>query len=199
MERDVISAQTARAYRDISLVLCLPQYFFFIYMLIRGIGFDVKQFNFANDLKDLEITDIDSEEFEFSVNLESYKVKRKIRRSIRELRYYVRENIFIFSCIAVIVVITIGTLIYMHFEVYNKTYHVTDRMTHDYFNIEIQGSMLTNIGYDGNIINKDKYYLVLQLLIENRTTNNYELDYTNFRLVVNNKDICKMNNNFKIS
>ena len=77
----------------------------------------------------------------------------------------------------------------MHFEVYNKTYHVTDKMTHNFFNIEIKDSMLTNMDYSGNIINEKKYYLVLKLLIENRSSNNYDFDYTNFRLVLNNKNI----------
>ena len=189
MEKDVISAQLARAYRDVSLVLCLPQYFFFIYMLIRGIGFDIKQFNFANDLKDLEITDIDSEEFEFSVNVESYKVKRTIRRFIREFIYYVKENPFVFSCIAGVIVISVATTLYMHFGVFNKTYYVTDKMTHNYFNIEIKDSMITNMGFDGNEITKGKYYLVLKLFIENRSLKNYELDYTNFRLVIDKKNI----------
>ncbi len=189
METDLITAQTARAYRDISFIVCLPQYFFFIYVLIRGIGFDIKQFNFANDLKDLEITDIDSEEFEFLVNVEGYKVKRTARRFIREFTYYIKENIFIFSCILVVIIITIGTMLYMHFEVYNKTYHVTDKMTHNFFNIEIKDSMLTQMSYDGNIINKDKYYLVLKLFIENHSTTSYDFDHTNFRLVVNNKNI----------
>ena len=189
MERDIISAQLARAYRDISLVLCLPQYLFFGYILIRGIGFDIKQFNFSNDLKDLEITDVDSEEFEFALNLESYKVKRTARRFFREFIYYVRENMFVFSCITAVVIISIVTTIYMHFGVYNKTYRVSDKMTHNFFNMEIKDSMLTNIGYDGNIITEGKYYLVLKLYIENNSSKNYELDYNNFRLVINNKNI----------
>ena len=189
MEHNLITAQTARAYRDISIVLCLPQYFFFGYIFMRGIGFDLKRFNFANDLKDLEITAIDSEEFEFNVNIEGYKVERTLRRFLREMKYYIRENTFVFGCIFVSFVIFVGTSLYFHFGVYNKTYHISDKMTHNYFNIQIIDSMVTNLGYDGNIITKGKYYLVLKLWIENRTAMDYELDYTNFRLVLNGKNI----------
>ena len=189
MEHNLITAQSARAYRDISVVLCLPQYFFFIYTLIRGIGFDIKKFDFANDLKDLEITDIDNEEFEFEINVEGYKAKRTFRRFLRETKYYILEHKFIFSCILVVFVITIGTLIYLHFGVYNQTYHESDKMTHNYFNIQITDSILTNLGLDGNVITNGKYYLILQLDIENRSTKSYALDYTNFRLVLNNKNI----------
>ena len=189
MEHDLITAQSARAYRDISVVLCLPQYFFFIYTLIRGIGFDIKKFDFANDLKDLEITDIDNEEFEISVNVEGYKAKRTLRRFLRETKYYILENKFIFSCILGVFVIMIGTLVYLHFGVYNQTYHESDKMVHNYFNIQITDSIITKLGLNGTAITEGKYYLVLQLSIENRSVKSYALDYTNFRLVLNGKNI----------
>lgn len=189
MEHNLITAQTARAYRDVSVVLCLPQYFFFLYMLIRGIGFDIQKFNFASDLKDLEITDIDSEEFEFNVTVEGYKIERTFRRFLRETTYYIKENTFVFGCIFVVFVIFIGTTLYLHYGVYNKTYHMSDKMTHNYFNIQIADSMVTNLSYNGNVIANGKYYLVLKLFVENRTATNYELDYTNFHLVLNGKNI----------
>lgn len=189
MEHNLITAQTARAYRDVSVVLCLPQYFFFIYTLLRGIGFDIKKFDFAGDLKDLEITDIDNEEFEFSLNVEGYKAKRTFRRFLRETKYYILENTFIFTCILAVFVIFIGTALYLNYGVYNKTYHMSDKMTHNYFNIQITDSIITNLGLDGNVITEGKYYLALQLQIENRTNYSQELDYTNFRLVLNGKNI----------
>lgn len=189
MEYDMISAQTARAYRDISFVICLPQYFFFIYMLIRGIGFDIKKFNFESDIKGLEIKDVDSEEFEFQFNIPRYKVERTFRRFIREFTYYVKENKFIFGCIVAFFTIFLGTTLYLHFNVYNKTYFVSDKMTHNYFTIEITDALITNLDYNGNVIADGKYFLTLQLLIENRSNGDYELDDTNFRLVLNNQNI----------
>lgn len=188
MEINLISAQTARAYRDVAWVLILPEYFFFAYTLIRGIGFDVKKFDFANDLKDMEITDIDNEEFEFEFNIEGYKAKRTLRRLVRETRYYILENLFVFGCIAAVFVVFIGTTLYLHFGVYNRTYHITDRMVHNYFNIQATDSIITNLGLDGNIIQNGKYFLAMQLLIENRSNKNYKLDYNDFRLVLNEKD-----------
>lgn len=190
MEHDVVTAQIAMAYRDISFAVCIPQYFLFIYTLLRGIGFDIKKFDFANDLKDLEITDIDSEEFEFAFNVESYKAKRTVRRFIREMKYYILENKFIFTCISAVVLIFIGTSIYLNRSVYNKVYHVNDKMTHNYLNVKVNNSIITNLGLNGEVIAKGKYYLALQLLIENRTNMAVdELDYNNFRLVLRGKNI----------
>ncbi len=190
MEHDLITAQIARAYRDVSFIICMPQYFFFVYTLLRGIGFDIKKFDFANDLKDLEITDIDNEEFEFSLNVEGYKAKRTFRRFLRETKYYILENKFIFTCLFAIFIIFIGTTLYLHYGIYNRTYHVRDKMRHNYLNIQITDSIVTNLGLNGNVITNGKYYLALQLLIENRTNQDVEeLDYNNFRLVLNGKNI----------
>ncbi len=189
MEHDLISAQLARGYRDVSLVLILPQYFFFALMFVRGIGFDIKKFNFATDIVDLEIKDVDSEEFLFELNVPSYKVERTIRRFIREFKYYVQENTFVFCCILAAVVIFLGTVTYLNFGVYNKTYTISESMTHNYFNMKVTDSLVTNIGYDGQEITNGKYYLAVQFLIENKTEYDYELDYTNFRLLINDQTI----------
>lgn len=189
MERDVITAQSARAYRDISSVIVLPQYFLFIYVLLRGIGFDIKKFNFANDLKDLDIDASSSEEFEVSVDVSGYKYLRTLRRFIREFKYYYKENKFVFTCLISVGVIFIGTVLYLNFGVYNKTYHRKDKMTHNYFNIKIENSYLTNLSQNGNVIMDGKYYLALQLKIDNKTKNSYTLDYNNFRLIVDGKSI----------
>ena len=189
MERDVITAQTARAYRDISQVIVLPQYFFAVYMLIRGIGFDIKQFNFANDLKDLEISEEDREEVELSINVEGYKIKRTIHRFFREFSYYVQENKLIFSCILVVLFLVVGRMIYVNYFVNNRTYIISDKMTHQNFSMEISDSIVTNLDYDGNLIVPGKYFLVLKLDIENTYNRDYVLDYNNFRLVINNKNV----------
>ena len=152
MESDVISAQAARAYRDISQVAILPQFFFLIYMIIRGIGFDIKKFDFANDLKDLEISEADKEEVEVSLNLEGYRIKRKIRFFVREFIYYVKENKFIFSIIAIIIGFFVIRLLYINIFIKNQSYVISDQMNHQNFNIKISDSILTNLGYDGSVI-----------------------------------------------
>lgn len=188
MEIGTITAQLARGYRDVSFIFILPQYFFFLYMLARGIGFDIKKFDFASDAVDLEINDIDREEFEFDINIEGYKIERNIRRYIRELKYYIQENTFVFCCILAFIFIFIGTSIYLHFEVYNKTYNTNQSLTHNYFNMKITDSVIGKMGYNGKDIN-DKYYLAIQLYIENKTDYNYELDYNNIRLTTKDKSI----------
>lgn len=184
MERNDLAANVSRAYRDISLLLTLPQYFFAFYSAFRGLGFDIKQFKFETDLKDLDISEEDNEEFEFVLGVETYKYKRTIRRFIREFRYYVLENKFIFTVLSVVAGLILATTIYMHFNVYNKSYTKNHNFSHNAFNMNVLDSMITNMDYNGKTITKDKYYLVLQVRITNNSISNIALDTENFRLQI---------------
>ncbi len=187
MEIQTIEAAVARAYRDIAYIFYLPQFFFAAFTLFRGVGFDIKKFNFETDIKELEITDIDSEEFEFTLGIEDYKIKRNIRRFIREFKYYIKENKFIFIILCSIFTIIFGTIIYLNVDVYNKTYKQSQALSHNNLNIRVTGSMVTNRDYSGRIFNDKKYYLVLRLQIENRGRENKTLDYNNFFIQLENR------------
>lgn len=187
MELNIVEATTARAFHDISYIFYLPQYVFAVYMIVRGIGFDIKKFNFELDLKELEITDVDNEEFEFNIGFEDYKLKRNFRRFIREFRYYVRENKFIFGILCSILVIVFGTIAYLNFNVYNKTYQQSEVMSHNNLNLKVTGSMLTNRDFSGNILKDNKHFLVLKVLIENKGKTTSKFDYNNFFIDLGDK------------
>ena len=53
MQTKDMATSTVRAYRDISLLISLPQYFFTFYAAFRGLGFDIKSFKFESDFSDL--------------------------------------------------------------------------------------------------------------------------------------------------
>lgn len=184
IERKELTAQASRAYRDISIIVVAPGYFFAFYTIFRGLGFDIKSFKFEIDLKDLDINEEDNEEFEFVLGVETYKYKRTFRRFIREFRYYILENKFIFICLSVIASFIVITILYMHFGVYNKTYSKDKTFSHSAFTLTMQDSYLTNMDYNGNQMGKDKYYLVLKINVANNSNRKEILDTTNFRLQV---------------
>ena len=184
LEITKLNAETSRLYRDVSLIITIPQYFFAFYSIFRGLGFDIKSFKFELDLKDLDINEEDNEEFEFVLGVETYKYKRTARRFIREFKYYVLENKFIFTCITVILSLIIITTLYMHFNVYNKTYTENKVFSHSSFTINMVDSILTNMDYNGKTITKGKYYLVLKLDVVNNSNLKTPLDTSNFRLQI---------------
>ena len=176
----------ARTYRDIAQIIYFPQYIFIIIIAIRALGFNVKQFNFKDDLKELEITEADSEEIELSINFQTYKAERIIRRFIREFYYYYLENKIIFNIIfCVIVVITVVTL-FKGYEKLKYTYDEGESFAYETFNININDSLLTNVDLAGNAIVNSKYYLIIRFNIINNSTQSQKLDYTNFKLYLGN-------------
>ena len=100
-----MTGREVRLLRDFSrfnfwilIITCIP-------VLIRGLGFDIKKFNFNRDLQDLRLEEKDSEEVEVSIDLSSDRIKRTGRRTVRELKYYYLENKLVINIILVVTVV----------------------------------------------------------------------------------------------
>lgn len=183
------STAAARTYRDIAQMIYYPQFLFIIILGIRSLGFNVKQFDFRSDMRELEITEADSEEVELNINFETYKAERFFRRLIRELYYYYIENKLIVNIIFIVIVLVTIFLGFKSYEKVHYTYEVEETFNYKGFNISVKDSMLTNIDSGGNEILKDRYYLVLKLEITNNNSNNANLDYNNLKIYVNEEYI----------
>ena len=192
IETTSLTQQASRAYRDIYLIVSIPRYYFLVISIIRGIGFDVKKFNFNKDLEELEIKNEDNEEFEFVLGTDSYKYKRKIRRTLRELKYYILENKFIFSIIVgVVFTVTVGSIV-VHNSILNKTYKVGNAGTIGTFTYNMVGAYETKYDYNGKLIDKDKKYLILDMIITNRSNTPQALNNVSMFLKAGNDSIYNM-------
>ena len=67
-EKALLASTISRRIRDILIIIYAPQFVFIIFTLLRAIGFNVKNFNFANDLRELNYSYSDQEEFELNIN-----------------------------------------------------------------------------------------------------------------------------------
>ncbi|MGM9834279.1 MAG: DUF4352 domain-containing protein [Bacilli bacterium] len=189
LENNDAIAATVRTFRDFSQIIYIIQYLFIFFTLFRGIGFDLKSFNFSKDLEELELDEEDNAEIEINFGKNSYKYKRGFRKFLRELRYYILENKFVFGCIVAFIFIIIGSVIYTNVEVYNKKFSLNQPFAMGGLTITVKDSILTNLNYDGSIIAKDKYYLALKIQLTNRSNKAIKLDTTNFRLYLDKKNI----------
>ena len=189
IENDTLDPVFARLIRDLSKIVHYSQYIFIFFTAIRGVGFNIKQFDFKSDLAELEISSEDSEEIEFLVGIDTYKAKRSIRRFFRELKYYYKENKFIFIMIFVIIVGILGTLVYMNKEVYQRIYSEGDSIASGYLNFTITDSYISNLSQRGEVLNKDKYYVILLVEIHNRYREDHEFNYINLELTINDEYI----------
>ena len=59
---NILDQKTIRLYRDIIFICDLFQYLIIIIMFIRGLGFNIKKFDFGKDVQELNLTDEDNEE-----------------------------------------------------------------------------------------------------------------------------------------
>lgn len=183
LETSLVEVKAIRAYRDLSIIFTIPEYFFIIVLIVRGIGFDIKKFNFAKDLQELKISETDNEEYEFALGVETYKIKRTLRRILRESRYYFLENKFIFTIIMVITTLIIISGIYFNTTVFQKVYKTTDTFSVDNMKYTIEDSYLTNLSYNGDKISNKEYFLVINYKVINPNGYIKEIDLTNFRLI----------------
>ncbi len=189
IENDTMQNTIALIIRDISIIVYYSEFIFIALTFIRGIGFNIKQFNFKNDLADLQISEEDSEEFEFLVGKDSYVVKRNIRRFFRELKYYYKENKFIFTIIFIVIFLILANIIYTNRAVYQKVYKENESLSFGNLNLTVLDSYITNLDLNGKTINKDKTYLVLKIKIHNRYREDQSFNFQNVQFVTKNTSI----------
>ena len=92
IEETILDIETVRLYRDISLIVLLPQIVFVFIMFGRTLGFNLKQFEFKKDLEEMEIDVSDNEEVELTLGNDTYKIARFFRKLLRLTKYILIEN-----------------------------------------------------------------------------------------------------------
>jgi len=140
---NAINQKTIRLYKDILLITQLFQYYIIIVMFVRGLGFDIKKFNFSKDAQELNLTDSDGEEIEVNVGIDTTNIMRKIRKQKREFGYFFKDYKIYIIGILLIIFVFLGYKGYNYYEQKIKKYN--------------QGEL---IGYVNNIIIRDSYYSI---------------------------------------
>lgn len=147
---NIIDQKVIRLYRDISSITLIIQYFFIGVMFIRGLGFDIKKFNFSKDFEEMNIATEDSEEVEVNVGIDTTNVMRAVRKQRREFGYFFKEfKVYIIT----IIIILLGILGYKGYNYFSLKYKVYNEMEYVGYNnfIRITDSYY-NIGEDNNYI-----------------------------------------------
>ena len=175
---------SARQYRDFSNIIYWPQLVFIVMLAVRALGFNIKQFNFKDDLKDLELSEEDSELIEINLGFDLSKVERIIRRTIRETIYYFKENKFLLVFIIIIIVVILAYSVFTGYEKLHYTYKQGKSFTYNGFKINVEDSIITNIDYNGKLLSEDKYYLLTKINITNNNKENLPIDYSNFKIYI---------------
>lgn len=183
METQQLTIRNAMVIRDLTLLIVLPQIALLVFSAIRGFGFDIKKFNFSKDLKELDIHEEDNEEFEFVLGVDSYKYFRFLRRRVREFKYYILENKFMFTVLTSLACGVFLILTILNFTVYNRVYGKNQRVNANDLTLQVNNSYITNTDYNGNEIAEGKYFLIVNITFKNESGKSTVLELKNYELL----------------
>lgn len=157
--------------RDISLFLYYINFFYVLFCMIRGVGFDIKKFSFDKDIQELHLEESDDEEYELNLNIDRENVKNYFQRQRREFKYYLQENALILSIILILILLISGGFIYYHFFVSNKVYNQSESIKLNDVVYKVSNSYITDKNLNNEIILKNTNFVIVNLDIENSGVN----------------------------
>lgn len=180
-----LDTKTLLLHRDVLRIMSIVQYIFVVMALVRGLGFDIKKFNFVEDLVELDINVDDDEEVELTVgSLEG--TKRKFNRNIREFKYYYLENKPMINMLLVGIVLVCLAGYFVNKLFLNPVYKVNDTFTFDSFSFKVLDSYVTNIGYNNaKVASGDNTFVLVEINISNEGVSK-EVNTANFILEIGN-------------
>ena len=179
-----LDVRTLRAYRDLLKILIVFEYLSVGIVLVRGLGFDIKKFNFASDMHELNLDISDEEEVELSLE-GTEVVQRKVNRNLRELKYYYIENKFFINIIISIIAVLGISFFFVNTEIINKVYEEKEQFSYDAFSFRVLDSYITRNTYENEVIaKKDKSYVIVRTIVASNS--NKALNPGNLLLKVNN-------------
>ena len=177
-----VSIDTLQLLRDLLLLIRLPGYVFAGFCLIRGIGFNLKQFNFSKDIEELKIAEKDSEEFELIVGQNNYKYVRFIRRTIRELKYYVLENLVPIIIVGIVLLAILGILGFRYYNQYLKKLKAQEVKTINGITYVVNNAYITTEDFNGNKVKDGSKFVIVDMSFNNTTTEDKTLNYNKIKL-----------------
>jgi len=186
LEIGLVDIRTLKLVQDFVTALMIVQALSLIFVIVRATGFDIKNFNFKEDLIDLNIEKDDDEEFEVDLDVDTDKVKRRFRKKIRYTKYIYLENRLLVNTVTLLLSIIIVIFLIINLNTYNKTFKKQQSFKTNEFLINVTNSYLVNQDYKGKIINEDKQYVVVKIKINKLYGNNMKLKTGRITLNVGN-------------
>lgn len=182
------SMESSRNLMYLTLVTVLPYIVSILLLLIRSVGLDLKKFGFTEDKDFLETNEGDREEIEVEVAFDKDIFIRQIRNKFRLFKYFFLEHKFSLSAITVIALLIVGYSVYNYVYVYHKVYGMNETFQSNNYRLTVENTYLTDKDYVGNVISRDgRYYIILDLKIENLLNQTRQFDITKFHLFVDDE------------
>lgn len=162
LELNLVEVRILKLIQDIVSISVILQSIPNVVVAIRATGFNIKKFDFAKDLEELDIETKDNEEFEVNLELETDKYQRKFRRFIRYIKYIYIENRYLFTILLSVLFAGICFGIYLNQSIYNKIYSENETLTTSNFYFNVGETYLTKTDYKGNVIDPNYSFLIVK-------------------------------------
>lgn len=183
MGKTVVDIRLIMSIRDLIIITFTFQTFSIFIVISRFLGLNIKKFNFESDIKELNLTETDSEEFEVKLNFDVKNLKSKLRSVFRNFKYYFKENLRLIIPIIIISVVIAGYTIYKSINGNTTTYNQNVVFNVPNYSLKVADVFVTSKDYKGNIIDDEKSLVILKISI--RTNNKTSLfDFGKFALQI---------------
>ncbi len=188
MIEQAVHLRTIRLVRDLLLISILAQMFTIIKAFVYATGFDIKKFNFGQDLAELDIEEDDDEEFEFDVEIDTNKAHRHVRKRARFSRYVYIENKFLINISFLLLLSTTLLIVYFNQNIYNKTYSEKVSFFTRNFTMNINRSFITKMDpKNKELSKKDMSFVVVEVELKNNSVQKEKIDIARMQLIANKK------------
>lgn len=184
MQTSIVDSRLTRGVGDILLIAYLIQLLNVIQTAIRATGFDIKKFNFREDLEELNISSEDSEEFEFEMKINTTKIASDLKKNFRFFKYAYIENKLIIDCIGLAITVALTYFIYLNIAANNKYYAQDSYFTAGRYNLKVDDVYVTDKDYLGNKIDGDSAYVIVRVDISNKFRDDEKLNTGLFQLAI---------------
>lgn len=188
LTQHVVDLRTIKLARDLLLISIFGQFLTIIKTFVYATGFDIKKFNFGQDLAELEIEETDNEEFEVDISVDTNAIKRNLRKRVRFAKYVYIENKFLLNLIALLLVGISLLVIYFNQTIYNKAYNEgTTFITKD-FTMRINRSFITKNNFKDEVVShKGMSYVILEIDLKKNQIPKIKLEVARTQLTINEK------------
>lgn len=166
LEIGLVEIRTLKLVQDFITTAFLLEFVNLILLCIRATGFDIKKFDFVKDLEELEVTDIDNEEFEVSLDVDTDKINRNVRKFFRHTKYVYKENRLVFHLMFALVIGLGCYFTYSKLIVNRRTFQESVAFSTDNFVMDVLNTTVVKEDYRGNTLKEGTSFVVVQMNIQ---------------------------------
>ena len=187
LEYVLVEIRTLELARDFLFVSIILQNLSLIWLGVRAAGFDIKSFNFTENLDELEISEEDSEEFEVDLDIDKHLYTRYIKKIKRFSLYMLKENKLLVTLSILIILGLSLYIVYLNKGVYEETLNTNQAFSTNEFVINVESSYYTETDNRGVNLTENNGVVILRIQAKNKTIVDKILNMGRFALVINNK------------